>query len=183
MTYFLLFYMVFYMGNAVYGTYLPVYFQSIGASATQIGTLLSLGPLVAVLAQPLWGSVGDRAKTKNTVLALLIAGCCVIILFFPLSTAFAYLLFMVCLFTFFQTSISAISDAITLEELEKHKKWSFGADPAWRDGRLRHHVAGVRLHSRSQYRIYVSCLCPDHVWGAAAADPVPAYFGLPVGGK
>lgn len=126
MVYFLLYYLVFYMGNAVYGTYLPVYFQSIGATPTQIGTLLSMGPLVAVLAQPLWGSVGDRAKTKNSVLAALIIGSGAVILFFPLSTWFVYLLCMVCLFTFFQTSISAISDAITLEELEKHKKWSFG---------------------------------------------------------
>nr|WP_231506183.1 MFS transporter [Paenibacillus sp. UNC451MF] len=126
MTYFLLFYMIVYMGNAVYGTYIPVYFQSVGATPAQIGTLLSFGPLVAVLAQPLWGTVGDRAKTKNSVLALLLIGSGTIILFFPISSAFYYLLVMVCLFTFFQTSIFAISDAITLEELDKQKRWSFG---------------------------------------------------------
>lgn len=124
--YFLLFYAVVYMGNAVYGTYIPVYFQSIGASPAQIGTLLSLGPLVAVLAQPVWGAVSDRAKTKNSILALLLIGSGAAILLFPLSHMFYYLLLMVCLFTFFQTSVFAISDAITLEELEKHKKWSFG---------------------------------------------------------
>lgn len=126
MKYFLLFYMVVYMGNAVYGTYIPVYFQSVGATPAQIGTLLSLGPLVAVLAQPLWGAVGDRARTKNSVLAILLAGSGLTILFFPLSDMFYYLLAMVCLFTFFQTSTFAISDAITLEELDKQKRWSFG---------------------------------------------------------
>lgn len=126
MLYFLLFYAIVYMGNAVYGTYIPVYFQSVGATPAQIGTLLSLGPLVAVLAQPLWGTVGDRAKTKNSVLALLLIGSGAVILLFPISTAFYYLLIMVCLFTFFQTSIFALSDAITLEELDKQKRWSFG---------------------------------------------------------
>ncbi|MCS7458909.1 MFS transporter [Paenibacillus doosanensis] len=126
MIYFLLFYMVIYMGNAVYGTYIPVYFQSVGAAPAEIGTLLSLGPLVAVLAQPMWGTIGDRAKTKNSVLAALLVGSGVMILLFPLSTAFYYLLAMVCLFTFFQTSIFAISDAITLEELDKQKRWAFG---------------------------------------------------------
>ncbi|WP_239627991.1 MFS transporter [Paenibacillus sp. H1-7] len=127
MIYFLLFYMIVYMGNAVYGTYIPVYFQSVGATPAQIGTLLSLGPLVAVLAQPLWGAIGDRAKTKNSVLAVLLAGSGLMVMLFPLSDAFYYLLVMVCLFTFFQTSTFAISDAITLEELDKQKSWSFGS--------------------------------------------------------
>ncbi|WP_246315832.1 MFS transporter [Paenibacillus foliorum] len=123
---FLLFYVVIYMANAVYGTFIPVYFQSIGATSTQIGLLLSLGPLVAVLAQPVWGSIGDRARTKNSVLRVLIIGTGVVILLFPLSTHYVYLLIMVCLFTFFQTSIAPLSDAITLEELDKQKRWSFG---------------------------------------------------------
>jgi PPP family 3-phenylpropionic acid transporter len=33
---------------------------------------------------------------------------------------------MICLFTVFQTSTFALSDAITLEELERHPRWSFG---------------------------------------------------------
>ncbi|MFS0726169.1 MFS transporter [Paenibacillus sp. 1P07SE] len=124
--YFLIFYAVIYMGNAVYGTYMPVYFQSAGLSPSQIGILLSLGPLVAVLAQPVWGAVGDRARTKNRVLAVLLAGSGVAMLMFPFSTAFVYLLLMVCLFTFFQTSIFALSDTITLEQLDKQSRWTFG---------------------------------------------------------
>ncbi|MDF2961609.1 MAG: transporter [Paenibacillus sp.] len=123
---FLLFYTVIYMANAVYGTFIPVYFQSIGATPTQIGTLLSLGPLIAVLAQPVWGTVGDRAKSKNSVLRMLIIATGLVILLFPVSTQFYYLLIMVGLFTFFQTSIAPLSDAITLEELDKQKRWSFG---------------------------------------------------------
>lgn len=88
--------------------------------------LLSLGPLVAMFGQPVWGALGDRAKTKNSVLCCLLIGSGVSIMFFPLSHQFIYLLVWICMFTFFQTSIFAISDAITLEELDRHPTWSFG---------------------------------------------------------
>lgn len=88
--------------------------------------LLSLGPLIAMFGQPIWGALGDRAKTKNSVLNVLLIGSGVSIMFFPLSHQFVYLLVLICVFMFFQTSIFAISDAITLEELDRHPSWSFG---------------------------------------------------------
>ncbi|NIK75299.1 PPP family 3-phenylpropionic acid transporter [Paenibacillus castaneae] len=124
--YFLFFYVFIYAGNAVYGTFLPLYFQDIGFSALQIGTLLSFGPFVAILAQPLWGALGDRARTKNFILLILLAGCGISMILYPLSNHFTYLLIMICIFTFFQTSIFAISDTITLEVLDKRKMGSFG---------------------------------------------------------
>ncbi|CAM3615450.1 MFS transporter [Marinicrinis lubricantis] len=123
---FLLFYVVIYMGNAIYGTFIPVYFDDIGFSESQIGTLLSLGPLVAILAQPVWGTLGDRAKTKNAILKILILGSGTAMLLYPLSDHFYYLLLMICVFTFFQTSIFAISDAITLETLDREKRGNYG---------------------------------------------------------
>ncbi|WP_424767457.1 MFS transporter [Paenibacillus sp. sgz302251] len=124
--YFVLFYVCIYAGNAVYGTFLPVYLQDIGFHSIQIGTLLSLGPLVAILAQPLWGALGDRARTKNFILLLLLTGTGLTTLLYPLSTQYTYLLLMICIFTLFQTSIFAISDTITLEVLDRNKKGSFG---------------------------------------------------------
>ncbi|MCC2686531.1 MAG: transporter [Paenibacillaceae bacterium] len=123
---FTLFYAAVYMGNAVYSTFIPIYFHSIGASPEQIGMLLSLGPLVAILAQPVWGTIGDRAKTKNSILLLLLIGSGAAILLFPLSDKFVWLLLAISLFTFFQTSIVPICDAITLDRLESERRWSFG---------------------------------------------------------
>jgi len=124
--YFLLFYVVIYMGNAIYGTFIPVYFQKVGFTQSQIGTLLSLGPLIAILAQPIWGTLSDRTKTKNRILQILIAGSGISMLLYPLSDQFAYLLIMICLFTFFQTSVFAISDSITLEVIDKQKSGNYG---------------------------------------------------------
>lgn len=125
LAYLLFFYVFIYMGNAVYGTFLPLYFQKIGFTQSQIGTLLSLGPLIAILAQPVWGTLSDRARTKNSILLLLIAGSGAATLLYPLSDRFMYLLVMICVFTFFQTSIFAVSDAITLEALDRRKKGNY----------------------------------------------------------
>jgi MFS transporter, PPP family, 3-phenylpropionic acid transporter len=113
------------MGNAVYGTFMPVYLKNIGLSHTSIATLLSFGPLIAILAQPVWGNIGDRSESKNSVLQILLLGSAITVLLFPLSNQYIYLLMIICLTTFFQTSIYPLSDAITLEHLSR-TKWAFG---------------------------------------------------------
>ncbi|MGZ4161549.1 MAG: MFS transporter [Neobacillus sp.] len=118
-------YGVSYMGNAVYGTFMPVYLKNIGLSHTSIATLLSFGPLIAILAQPVWGNIGDRSESKNSVLQILLLGSAITVLLFPLSNQYIYLLMIICLTTFFQTSIYPLSDAITLEHLSR-TKWAFG---------------------------------------------------------
>ena len=125
LVYFLFFYAFFYMGNAVYGTFIPLYFQHVGFTQSQIGTLLGLGPLIAILAQPLWGLYSDRAKTKNSVLLLLLACTGLSVLLYPLTNQFVMLLVFICIFTFFQSSIFALSDAVTLEALDKRGKGNF----------------------------------------------------------
>jgi PPP family 3-phenylpropionic acid transporter len=113
------------MNNAVYGTFVPVYFNKIGFTNSEIGLLLSLGPLVAILAQPLWGTATDRAKTKNSILLLLLAGSATCMIIFPLSSYFWFVLVMICIFMFFQTPVYALGDAITLEALDKRGKGNF----------------------------------------------------------
>ncbi|RAP75956.1 MFS transporter [Paenibacillus montanisoli] len=125
LAYFLFFYVFVYMGNAVYGTFIPLYFQDAGFTQSQIGTLLGLGPLIAILAQPVWGLFSDRARTKNSILLLLITGTGITVLLYPLSSHFAYLMVFICIFTFFQSPIFALSDAITLEALDKRGSGNF----------------------------------------------------------
>ncbi len=51
--YFFIFYLLAYMSGGVFNTFLPLYFKEKGFDQTTIGTLLAIGPLVAILAQPL----------------------------------------------------------------------------------------------------------------------------------
>lgn len=112
---FILLYAFSYACNAAYSIYIPVYLSSVGYSKTNIGVLLSLAPIVAIMGQPIWGTLSDRSPSKNRVLLILITGSTCSILFYNLSINFFYLSFIITLFTFFQTSINSMSDAITLE--------------------------------------------------------------------
>jgi MFS transporter, PPP family, 3-phenylpropionic acid transporter len=122
---FLLLYAFSYMCNAAYSIYIPVYLTSAGYSKTSIGILLSLAPIIAIIAQPLWGTFTDRSKNKNTVLLILILGSTFSILLYRLSINFFYLSVVISCFTLFQTSINPMSDAIALEYTAK-TKWKFG---------------------------------------------------------
>jgi len=115
--FFIAFYAALFMSNAIYGTFLPVYLDNIGYSKASIGVLMSLGPFVAIIAQPFWGIISDRSKSKNLILKILFIASIIIMALHPLSPNFYYLLVIIAIFTFFQAPISPISDTITLEYL------------------------------------------------------------------
>jgi PPP family 3-phenylpropionic acid transporter len=122
---FLLMYAIYFGGSAAFGPYIPLYLKEIGLNQTLIGALFALGPLVAMLSQPVWGIIGDRSKSKNVVLLFLLAGATVAIIIFPFSTSIWYVFFAYVLYTFFNSSVNPLIDTITLEQLEK-SKWKFG---------------------------------------------------------
>lgn len=65
---YLLMYIAYYSGQAVYNTYLNLYLTEIGMSATQIGILISFSTVGVLLSQLFWGeSVTGRGKS---------CGCC-----------------------------------------------------------------------------------------------------------
>ena len=123
--YFLMLYALTYMTNAIFGTFMPVYLNRIGFTRAMTGSLLAIGPLVAVASQPVWGFVGDRAPSKNLILKVLLIGAAMAVLLFPVSNSWIWLLMIFALFTLFQSSINPMSDAITLEYLES-RRWQFG---------------------------------------------------------
>ncbi|HHW31399.1 MAG TPA: MFS transporter [Clostridiaceae bacterium] len=122
---FLLMYAIYFGGSAAFSPYIPLYLKEIGLTQVLIGILFAIGPLVAMLSQPVWGIVGDRSKSKNRVLLILLAGAAVSIIIFPVSTAVWYVFFAYIMFTFFNSSINPLIDTIALEGIEK-TKWKFG---------------------------------------------------------
>jgi MFS transporter, PPP family, 3-phenylpropionic acid transporter len=123
--YFLLLYAVTFMTSAVYNTFIPVYLNHKGFNQAAIGTLLAIGPLIAIIAYPIWGIACDRATSKNKILKTLILASASVVVLYPLSSNFFYLFAVIATFTFFQSSINPICDSITLEHLES-TRWKFG---------------------------------------------------------
>lgn len=58
---------------SVFFSFLPVYAAEQGVSPADVGSLMALGALVGVAAQPVWGMVSDRRRTVRSVLLLLLA--------------------------------------------------------------------------------------------------------------
>lgn len=123
---FLLVYGLFFMTNAVFGTFLPVYLNHAGYSSSRVGSILAIGPFVTILAQPIWGTAGDRAKAKNSVLKVLLLGSAISVALFRFSTNYFYLAAIMAVVTFFQCSVNPLMDAITLEYTEK-SRWRFSS--------------------------------------------------------
>jgi PPP family 3-phenylpropionic acid transporter len=120
-------YLFFYAGQAIYGTYLNLYFNDIGFTKTQMGSFTSIATLIVLLVQPLWGYASDRTKNKNRILSLLILGCGTTILGFYLGINYYYILLLNCAFSVFYTSSPALMDNLTLESLEKREsRFDFG---------------------------------------------------------
>ena len=103
-------------------SFLPVYLDKSGFRESHIGILLALGPLMSIILQPFIGILADRSPYKNTFLILLNAGTLVSILLFPLHNGLLHVALASFLLASFQAALISVSEAITLEGLDRIQK-------------------------------------------------------------
>ena len=120
------FMITYYTVNAVYQGYISKYFQMRGATTAQLSVLLAAAPMISIVSQPFWGMRGDRAKSRNRVLRLMILLGVGLILMLPLSRAFGWMLLFNALFAAQYTSIQPMGDSIILESLLARGNQPFG---------------------------------------------------------
>lgn len=111
----------------VFQGYTVKFYQLMGiqSGSVQMMFLMASAPLMALIAQPFWGRVGDRMRLRNS--SLIIMGALGALMMGLLSFAkdFALMMLLSCAFAFFFTGIQPMSDSIVLEELQK-TRGSFG---------------------------------------------------------
>ena len=108
----------YYSVTAVYQNYISKYFGAQGLTDGEIGVLMAAPPLISLIAQPIWGTRGDRARSKNAVFRLMYLCSAALILSYLLSSSFWFLLIMVLGYSFFFTALQPMNDAIVLEALD-----------------------------------------------------------------
>lgn len=98
--------------------FLPAFFRSLQLSGTEIGLLLAMNPLLAMLAPPLWGYLADRTGRSDRVLTGIALGAC--LGFVPLVALqrFGPLAAACAAYAFFASSISTVIDSLTLRRVE-----------------------------------------------------------------
>ncbi|PTX64988.1 PPP family 3-phenylpropionic acid transporter [Melghirimyces profundicolus] len=111
----LFFYLVFF-GFGGFFPLLSVYFKNeVGLTGGQIGTLMSLGPVVMVLTQPLWGMLCDYTRRSNEVLILTVVMTGTLGLGYLLLESYAWMLVLAALLAAFQSAIIPTSDSIAMK--------------------------------------------------------------------
>ena len=107
----------YYAVTGVYQNYISKDFGAQGLTDGEIGVLMAAPPLISLIAQPVWGTLGDRARSKNAVFRLMYVASAILVLSYLISSSFWYLLFAVLAYSFFFTALQPMNDAIVLEAL------------------------------------------------------------------
>ena len=125
--FFLLFwFLIRFVYDGAYSLYVTKYLYSLGLDEAAIGVIAAIGSALALVSQPLWGAIGDRARSKNAVLqiaTLLTAGATALYIAIPagklaaVGLAAAYGLAAV-----FRAPCGTLTETITLEWLEERGK-------------------------------------------------------------
>lgn len=104
-----------YVPGATFGAYIGVYYRSQGMNVSQIGLLSAIGPLLALIMQPLWGMISDRRGCHMAVLRLALVGSAAGVLCYYRADTF--LLFAACVFiySFFNCAVGPIGDSIVVD--------------------------------------------------------------------
>jgi len=115
------YYALIFMSAGAFSSYVGLYYSHIQLSGIQIGILTSVSAVIALFGQPFWGLVSDRSRLKNRVLAFCLLASAAGIWLIPLAGAyFGLLVLALGIFSFFQTAVNPLSDAITLELASRH---------------------------------------------------------------
>jgi MFS transporter, PPP family, 3-phenylpropionic acid transporter len=110
------YYAFIYMSVGAYTSYISLYYEAMNLNEKEIGILVSLSSVVALLAQPYWGIQADRAKKKNTILIICLLCSGLSIWFIPLAGSnFWILMAATTVFGIFQCAVNPLSDTIALE--------------------------------------------------------------------
>jgi oligosaccharide:H+ symporter len=110
-----------YITFSLYTPYLTSYYSKAGLNALEIGVLIAIGPVVAILIQPLWAILSDRTGRKKDVLSLVVLGSAVTMLSFYIGKSFGTFFIASFLLALFGTSIVPLADAIVLRSAHKNR--------------------------------------------------------------
>lgn len=117
-----LFYFFLFFGFGAYLPLLSLYLKTFGLSGTQIGLLLSVGPIISILAQPIWGMISDRYQAERKVLIFTLTASTITGLLYPAAGGrFAWLLLLYLILMLFQSAIIPIMDAMALSHVQRSK--------------------------------------------------------------
>ena len=112
------------------GPFLNVFLQQQGLNGTQVGWLNSLPPLVALMVNPIWGSIADRWQIHRAVLAICALGTGLVSLLFLTANALWVFMVAILFLHFFRTPLLSLLDGTVMEQI-KGSSETYGQQRMW----------------------------------------------------
>lgn len=110
-----LFNFIFFALLAIFISFLPVYLNAQGLSASRIGVIIGSGGFVSLFSSPLWGMISDRAKTIRGVLLVLVACATVVGYCLYTSESFVMLVLFTMLLFFFLMPMDPLTESLNFQ--------------------------------------------------------------------
>lgn len=118
------FYFLFFMAVGLTLPFVPEYLRTLGLDAGDVGLLLAVNPIFAIVGPPLWGAAADRLGRPGLVLFVLAAGAAAGYGLLAQASSFAGALGALCLQASFGASVTTVADALALERI-RHTRVSY----------------------------------------------------------
>lgn len=124
------FYFILYSSFSIALSFFPVFLESNHLGKDQIGYIMAIGSVVAIIGQPFWGYWSDKLQsTKKMLLTVMIFSF--FISFFLYSAAtFVGLFLLFALFNFFKSSCGPLAENLGVQYATTHNK-NYGAIRMW----------------------------------------------------
>ena len=104
------------------GLYMPfigAYYTQQGITPLQVGVLVSIGPVISILIQPLWAYMSDRSGRHRLVLIIVSLGSGAAILSYLVRVSFGAFVVATVLVSIFNTAIQPLNDALVTNRAAK----------------------------------------------------------------
>ncbi len=113
------YYAIFAAGMSAYVSFVTLWQKTIGYTEMQIGALSAASAFVAILLQPVLSLGADRARSKNTVLRILLLVQAISAFLHWIPGPWVYVLVVMSALTSAQSAALGLSNAVILDELRR----------------------------------------------------------------
>ena len=126
------FWFTFFGALGVFFPYYSLYLkENAGLTGIQLGMVLSVMPLVGIVAQPFWGQVADRTGARSRIVAFLSMVAAAGFVLLGLAQGFAFILLAAIFLAFFSTPVIPLSVSVALAAFRRSGPHAYGFARAW----------------------------------------------------
>ncbi|MBM7606124.1 PPP family 3-phenylpropionic acid transporter [Metabacillus crassostreae] len=128
---FYLYYFFIFFGFGSLFPLLSVYLNDvIGLTGSQIGTIMSLSPVIMILVQPLWGVLSDMTQRPTYLLTIALIFTAIFGLVYSYVANYSWIIIIAILLAITQSALIPLSDSIAMNYVQKTKA-QYGSIRLW----------------------------------------------------